>query len=466
MRYSTMIVCILILCGVPVASSAGECEQPNVLFLAVDDLNDWAGYRGHDQVLSPNLDRLADDSVWFSRAYCQYPVCGPSRASVMTGMYFHQLKPEQLKIKDRTVAEKARELGSKVLHEYFHQHGYKTMAVGKLLHRHISKDGLDLSGGRGGWDEMKDQDGERIKINFKSQKTLTDWAPIKKPESAMSDSKAAAWAVERLDEKHDKPFILMVGFLRPHVPWYVPEKYFRMYDPAKLINPPYFKDDLSDVPDAALDTINDGYPRTEWAIEGGHWGDMLQAYLASITFVDQKVGLVLDALEASPYRDNTIVVLWSDHGYHMGEKNTFQKHTLWERSARVQMMIKLPASMRDASIGPGVGRCDRTVGLIDLYPTLLDLCGLPPNSEVSGRSLKPLLYQPGLAWDHPVLTYRKDGGKSIRDERFRYIEYGDGSMELYDHRVDPNEWNNTASDPAYAGALESMKKLLERNHKE
>ena len=337
------------------------------------------------------------------------------------------------------------------------------MAVGKILHKHLPKKNLDLSGGRGGWDLHRDENGDRVKKYWKSDTTLTDWGISQKPEKKMSDSKAADWAVERLKENHDEPFMLMVGFLRPHVPWYVPEKYYDLYDRSKLKLPAYKVDDLEDVPEAGRDTLNKGYPRTEWAKKNDQWRHIIHAYLASISFVDSKIGLVLDALEASPYNDNTIVVLWSDHGYHMGEKNTFQKHTLWERSAAAPLIIKLPQKMKAHM---SIGQCDRVVGLIDLYPTLLDLCGLPTNDKIIGRSLKPLLKNRETPWNYPTLTYRKDGGRSIQFNRYRYIQYGDGSMELYDHQKDPNEWNNLASDTASAELLKKMKQRLEAAHVE
>lgn len=435
-----------------------ETKKPNVLFIAVDDLNDWAGYRGHSEVLTPNMDRLAKRGTWFSRAYCQYPVCGPSRASVMTSLYFHQLESPKLQVKDNYVKEKVESMGSAMLHDYLKEHGgYKTMAVGKILHRHLPLQGLNMSGGRGSWDHNMDENGKDIESNWNSKKTLTDWAAYNGKESDMSDSKAAAWAVERLSKKHSKPFMLMVGFLRPHTPWHVPQKYFDMYDPEKISLPAYRKDDLDDVPAAGRATINDGYPRTEWAKEENQWRKIIQSYYASITFADSKVGEVLDALEASPYADNTIVILWSDHGYHMGEKNTFQKHTLWERSASAPLIISLPKSMQGEKYR---GRTDRVVSLLDIYPTLVDLCGLPANDKVVGRSLKPLLINREAEWGHPALTYRKDGSVGVRDERYRYIEYSDGSTELYDHKNDPNEWKNLAENPEYAAVMKSMRQKL------
>ncbi len=380
----------------------------------------------------------------------------------MTGLYFHQLESKKLQMKDNDVKEKVESMGSAMLHDYMKQHGdYKTMAVGKILHRHLPVKSLNMSGGRGSWDHNKDENGKDIESNWKSKKTLTDWAAYNGKESDMSDSKAAAWAVERLQKKHTKPFMLMVGFLRPHTPWHVPQKYFDMYDPAKITLPPYHEDDLNDVSKAGIDIINDGYPRTEWAKENKQWRNIVQSYYASITFADSKVGEVLDALDASPYRDNTIVILWSDHGYHLGEKNTFQKHTLWERSASAPMIISLPKSMGGEK---HIGRSDRIVSLIDIYPTLTDLCELPANPKVEGRSLKPLLMDPKAEWDFPALTYRKGDSKSVRDERFRFIQYGDGSTELYDHNIDPNEWENLAEHPDYAAQMKLMREKLAKYH--
>ncbi|BDS07547.1 hypothetical protein NT6N_25870 [Oceaniferula spumae] len=440
-------------------SSQCLAEKPNVLFIAVDDLNDWAGYRGDKQVITPNMDKLAGQGVWFSNAYCQYALCGPSRASIMSGLYYHQLNSKKLQAPDQFVEDQAQAMGSELLHGYLKNHGYKTMAVGKIQHKHLAKKKLDLSGGRSGWASIKDKDGKKIKINFRSKKTLTDWAVYPFDEKKLTDSKSAKWAVERLQEKHDEPFMLIVGFLHPHVPWYVPQKYFDMYDKEKLKLPPYNPNDFDDLPAAAKGIINDGYPRTEWAKDENTWRDIIHAYMASITFADAKVGLVLDALEASPYRDNTIVILWSDHGYHMGEKNTFQKHTLWDRSAVAPLIIKAPKSVLKTK---QTGSCDRVVSMVDLYPTLVDLCGLPPNKKVVGRSLKPLLENPSQAWNYPAFTFKNTGHRSVQFGPYRYIQYEDGSMELYDHRSDPNEWKNLAKSPEKQQVVKRLQAMFDK----
>lgn len=439
-------------------------EKPNVLFIAVDDLNDWAGYRGNKDVITPNMDRLAGQGMWFTKAYCQYPLCGPSRASLMSGLYYHQLNSAKLQAKDQFVEDQVQSVGSELLHGYLHNHGYKTMAVGKLLHKHMAKKKLDMSGGRSNWDFNENEAGDRVRSNWppdlnpKTAETLTDWGVYvgdhgKGTEEDMSDSKSAKWAVDRLKEKHDKPFMLMVGFLHPHVPWYVPQKYFDMYDKETLSLPPYNPNDFDDLPEAAKGILNDGYPRTEWAKDEKQWRNIVHAYMANITFADAKVGQVLDALDNSPYGDNTIVILWSDHGYHMGEKNTFQKHTLWDRSAVAPLIIKVPKSMQNSVKN---GPCDQVVSMVDLYPTVLDLCGLPPNEHVVGRSIKPLLENPTKEWSYPAFTFRKDGGKSMQLGSHRYVEYGDGSIEFYDHSTDPNEWKNLAEDPQHKKLLRQL----------
>ncbi|VGO11753.1 Arylsulfatase [Pontiella desulfatans] len=437
-------------------------QQPNVLFIAVDDLNDWTGFAGDPNAITPNMDQLAGEGVHFSRAYCAYPLCGPSRASLMSGVYFSELNASATQPEDEEVEEKIEALGSSLLHTYLGNHGYKTMAVGKILHSHVPDFSVDLSGGREGWDFNEDAAGNRIRSNWPpdlnpdTASTLTDWGIYvgdngTGTEADMSDSIAAAWAVDRLQETHSEPFMLMVGFLHPHVPWYVPQSYYDMYDHENLIMPPYNPDDWDDIPSAGLDNINDGYPRTEWAIANNQWTNMVHAYLANITYADAKIGLVLDALEASPYSTNTIVVLWSDHGYHMGEKNTFQKHTLWDRSGVAPLIIKAPGMATNST-------CNRVVSLLDIYPTLLDLCGLPANELNRGQTLRPLLENPALPWDVPAFNY-KHGIEAVQVGDLRHIEYEDGSQELYDHSNDPDEWTNLVNDVNYAEIIIALKNM-------
>ncbi|MCK4855741.1 MAG: sulfatase-like hydrolase/transferase, partial [Bacteroidales bacterium] len=263
------------------------------------------------------------------------------------------------------------------------------------------------------------------------------------------------WAVERLNRPYDRPFFLAVGFLRPHVPWYVPQKWFDMHPVETLQLPPYRGDDLVDLPPRALQMNEDlpMMPTTEWAIETGEWKNILQAYLACVTFVDHYIGAVLDALEKSEHKDNTIVVLWSDHGYRLGEKGTFSKHCLWQEATHAPLIISTQGTAKSAI-------CSRPVEMLDIYPTLLDLCGLPDYEKMEGKSLRPLLENPGAdAGDYAVCTFGRKNHAVVSD-LFMYIQYEDGSEEFYDHGNDPNEWTNRAGDTIYAADIQEMKKQL------
>lgn len=443
-------VCVLgmMMPGSVLAQSPGN--KTNVLFISVDDLNDFPSFsQRYPDAKTPNMDKLAKRGMVFSNAHCQFPLCGPSRASLMSGLLPSTLGYDD-HMKDAALQSRARELSTELLHSYFSKNGYRTMAVGKICHHHVPKGSVDASGGRG---EFSEGTG-KLKRNWHQQGTSTDWAMAPERDEMLPDHKASEWAIEHLQQKHEKPFFLMVGFLRPHVPWYVPEKWFDLYDKTVLTLPPFRKNDLDDVPDIAREiSILKQMPRTEWAIENNQWRNLLHAYLACISFADHQVGKVLDALDASPYKDNTIIVLWSDHGYHMGEKNTFQKQSLWERSSHVPLIFA----------GPGIKkgqRCNRVVSLLDIYPTLVEICGLSANGKNEGRSLVPLIRDPTRDWPYPAITGWQKNSFAVQNERYRYIRYGDGSEELYDHQKDPNEWTNLAHRPELADTKTDLAKHL------
>ncbi len=418
-------------------TTASAVLHPNVLFIAVDDLNDFPFFEGrYPDAKTPNMDRLAERGMVFTDAHCQFPLCGPSRASIMSGLLPSTLGYED-HMKDEALQKRARDLGTELLHSYFARNGYTTLAVGKICHNHVPKDSVDASGGRGPFNGGTGD----LKKNWSEKGTSTDWAMAPERDEDLPDHQAATWAVDQLQAGHDKPFLLMVGFMRPHVPWYVPKKWFDLYDKDKLTLPPYDKHDLDDVPAMAKEiSILKQMPRTDWAIENHKWREMVQAYLACVSFTDHQVGRVLEALDKSPYRDNTIIVLWSDHGYHMGEKNTFQKQTLWERASHAPLIIAGPLVKSGR-------RCDRVVSLMDIYPTLLEMCGLPANLKNQGRSLVPLLEDPRKEWPYPAIIGWQKKSFAVQTERYRYIRYGDGSEELYDHQNDLKEWTNLAGKP-------------------
>src|SRR5699024_4679456 len=265
----------------------------------------------------------------------------------------------------------------------------------------------------------------------------------------VSDYYYASWAIEKLEQNHDQPFFLGVGFVRPHVPWYVPQHWLDMYPLENIQLPPYLEDDMEDIPEVGQRmAFMPPMPTRDYLKEQGQWKEMIQAYLASITFMDHQLGRVLRALEESPYADNTIIVLFSDHGYHLGEKNRVAKMSLWERDTRVPLIFS----------GPGIDsnlRSSRPVGLIDIYPTLLDLSHLPENHQNEGQSLTPLMEDVDREWPYPVITSFGPGNISLRSDRFRYIQYEDGSEEFYDHRNDPNEWHNLAKDAKHKTKVKS-----------
>jgi len=449
MRY--LAACVALLVGLSLGA-AEKKTPPNILFISIDDLNDWPAFlKGHPDAKTPNMDRLAKRGTSFRDAHCQFPLCGPSRASVFTGML-----PTSIGVldhlKDDELAEIARVKGLPLMHTYFADAGYKTMAVGKLYHEHVPTGTVDMSGGRGPF-------GPKPKPGFKwvSDRTSTDWAAWPERDDQTADFRSAEWTVARLGEAHDRPFLLMTGFLRPHVPWFVPQGWFDLHQPAeRLMLPPYRADDWSDIPPFAVSVATDDqYPTTAWAQEHDEWHNIVQAYLACVSYVDHYVGEVVDALDRSPYADNTIIMLWSDHGYHLGEKGLFKKVTLWERSTHVPLMV----------VGPGLPAnqvCDQVVSLLDMYPTLVDLAGLPENLRNEGQSLRPLIENPAAAWDHPAITTLFAGNHALTTDEYRYIRYKDGSEELYDRANDPNEWTNLAGDGKLAGVKAELAKRLPR----
>ncbi len=415
-------------------------EYPNVLMLIVDDLNDWVGpLGGHPNTKTPNIDRLADQGTVFTNAHASAPLCGPSRASMMTGLapsstgIYGHVDDNDIKSANDKAAE------SVFISEYFRQHGYHTAAVGKVFHQEVAENSFDDYGGRtkrfGPYPE------ERMK--WHDPRTNTDWGPFPESNEQMPDYESALWLAERLQTEYDQPFFMVGGFLRPHVPWHVPKEWFDLHPVDDLALPPFFAHDLDDVPEIAK-AITDVpmMPTTEWAIENGEFKNIIQAYLASVSFVDYCVGIVLDALEDSEFANNTAVVLWGDHGYQIGEKSKFAKMALWERATRTPLIIKPPRST-------GKQVSNRPVSLLDLYPTLVKMCGLPEKSDVQGNDITPLLSDPDAPWQHAAVTTYGPNNHAVRTERYRYIRYEDGSEELYHHEEDQNEWKNLAEDPAY-----------------
>ncbi|WP_299430102.1 sulfatase [uncultured Maribacter sp.] len=442
-------------------ASSVEKTKPNVLFIAVDDLNNMIGpIDNFSNVKTPNFDRLAKMGVTFTNAHVQAPLCGPSRASIMTG-----LRPSTTGVYGMAPDNEVRRDGNPAtkditfLPEYFKNNGYHTMGIGKLFHIHAPDNLFDESGGRvkGFGPYPKERfvwDGFGKGIRGTHGRTSTDWGAFPEQDSLMPDHQSVNWVAERLQRDYDKPFFMGLGFLRVHVPLYVPQKWFDLYPLEDIQTPPYKADDLTDIPNVGLQ-INDlpMMPTTQWAQKTDNWKKIVQAYLACVSFVDNELGRVLDALESSKYADNTVIVLWSDHGYRLGEKETFAKHGLWETATKAPLLFAGPSLPKGKKI-------NAPVEMLSIYPTLLELSGLPAYSRNEGKSLVSMMTnEEGINDSYALTTYGMNN-HAVRTNQFRYIQYEDGTQELYDHSNDPNEWTNVAGNPEHKATMEELKKLL------
>jgi arylsulfatase A-like enzyme len=437
-------------------------KNPNVLFISVDDLNTWLGcLNKFSNTKTPNIDKLAARGVLFSNAHCQAPLCGPSRASIMTG-----LRPSTTGMYGMTPDEQIRSDNPATkdiifLPEYYKKNGYHTMGIGKLFHVYAPKGIFDEEGGRvrgfGPHPKKRfvwDGYGTSKERKEKYGRTNTDWGAFPETDSEMPDHQSVNWAIERINKKYDKPFFIGLGFLRPHVPLYVPQKWFDMHPLEGIQVPPYLADDLDDIPSVGLQ-INDlpMMPTTEWAKKSGEWKKIIQAYLACVSFVDYEIGRLIEALDKSDHADNIIIVLWSDHGYRLGEKGTFAKHGLWETATHVPLMIAGPHIPKGKII-------NAPVELLSLYPTLLELSGLPSYVRNEGKSLVPIINDKMDKQDAYALTTYGLNNHAVKSNGYRYIRYEDGKEELYDHQTDPNEWTNVANNPKYQKEKTTFKNYL------
>jgi len=417
-------------------------RRPNVLFLAVDDLNDWVGcLGGHPLARTPNLDRLASRGVLFTNAHCNAPLCNPSRASLMTG-----IRPSTSGIYDNNQPmRKSPVLRDAVtLGQHFRAGGYSVSGAGKIFHGSYPDPQT--------WDtyfpsQTKNKPDDPVPpglpVNGIPQTAHFDWGPVNVADEKMGDAQVVEWTIEQLNKRHTQPFFLACGLFRPHLPWYVPPKYFDLFPLSSIMLPRVKDDDLDDVPPVGVKFARPNGDHRK-VMEHKQWRQAVQGYLASIAFMDAMLGRVLDAFDRSSHAQNTTVVLWSDHGWHLGEKLHWRKFSLWEEATRNVLTISAPGVTKANQ------RCGRPVTLLDLYPTLSELCGLQPNPRVEGQSLMPLLKNPQAAWDRPAVTTYLKGNHSVRSERWRYIRYSDGKEELYDHVEDPQEWRNLAEQPAYS----------------
>lgn len=447
----------------PVLIQAAEAKPLNVLFIAVDDMNTNLGCYGHPVVQSPNIDRLANSGTRFDRAYCQFPLCSPSRTSLMTGR-----RPDVTQVFD--LKKHFREVipDTLTLPQLFKQQGYHVARVGKLYHYgnpgDIGTNGLDDAES---WDERvnpsgRDKREENLIINLTPKRGLGSSLSFLKAEGTdeeQTDGIVATEAIRIMEQNKDKPFFLAAGFYRPHCPYIAPKKYFDLYPIDKVPLPSDDFGDIKNVPEGALGSTK---PWPWLGVTAQQSREALQAYWAAISFVDAQVGRVLDALDRLGLRENTVVVFWSDHGYHVGEHGLWKKQSVFENSARAPMIVSMPGQQ---SKGVASGR---TVEFVDIYPTVADLCGFKPPGYLAGRSLRPLLNDPKAEWDKPAFTQVWRGsfaGHSVRTERYRYTEWdGDAKgVELYDYETDPEEKHNVADDASKASIVEELKAKVKAN---
>ncbi|QDS98819.1 sulfatase [Adhaeretor mobilis] len=443
-----------------------ESPRPNVLFLAVDDMRDWVGCLGgyEGTVHTPHLDRLAKRGILFANAHCASPKCAPSRAAIMTGM-----RPSTTGLYENGHWWKPNFPDIVTLPVNFGRHGYQVVGSGKIYHHTAGNDPPYQ------WDDFfrltfrNDPWFRSDKLNYPWSKSgpypkayplsgvkglghENDWGSLDIPNKDYDDALSADYAVRFLKQEQKRPFFLACGLFRPHLPWYVPQEYFDLYAINEVVLPQVKDNDLDDVPDGGKKLAKSHREDLNTIRKAGRQKEAVRAYLASISYADAQLGRVLKALEESSVAENTIIVLWSDHGWHLGEKQHWHKSTLWEEATRVPLIICTPETR------PGV--CKRPVSLLDLYPTLNELCDFEPMESLDGVSLTGLLKDPNADWDRPAVIEFRRGNAAVRSERFRYIRYSGGGEELYDHRSDPHEWNNLTSSSKHQGVKEELGKWI------
>jgi arylsulfatase A-like enzyme len=447
-----------------VAAEAQEVgdQRPNVLFIAVDDLNACLdSMDGETTVHTPNINALASRGVLFTNAHCAAPGCNSSRTSVMTGLapstsgiYHNGQDWRQIEsLWERTT-----------LPQNFKNNGYETLGGGKLYHAHtFNRKGYTGHIDPRPWDEYfpsKERqlpeevvpEDRPVNGNKEFYGGHYDWAALDIEPEEMADAQTVSWAEDHLSQEHDAPLFLAVGIYRPHAPWYTPKSCFEKYPLADVVLPEVVENDLDDIPEAGQAMAR--RPWHAWMVENDKWAEAVQAYNASVSFTDDMIGRLLAALDEGPLADNTIIVLWSDHGYHLGQKEHWEKFALWEQTTRVPLIVVAPGGLSSGSI------CDQAVSLLDMYPTLAELCEIPVSETFDGVSLVPLLQDPTQQTGRSIVCTQGFNNHAVRSDRWRYIRYADGSEELYDHETDPQEFHNLAAQVEYASVKQELSDWL------
>ncbi len=492
---SRTLLLLLILFAAPL-HAADALAKPNVLFIAIDDLNDWVGcLDGHPQVKTPHIDRLAQRGMLFANAHCAAPLCNPSRAAIFSGK--QPFETGVFANDEKNIRTVRPDLV--LIPEHFRRAGYRTFGCGKLLHQKSTGLFDEDFYPEQRWSPFTPRQTDYTAAELPSKATENpqhrtelkgkpiilplnrmpsdrapdsrsgesfDWGPLEVDDSDMGDGQIADWAAERLKSKSDQPVFIGVGFYRPHIPLFAPKKYFDLYAGLNIQLPPVKNDDLGDLSPTgrrwALEAITAGAHET--VVKYNQWQSAVLAYLACISFIDAQIGKLLDALESGPNADNTLIVLWGDHGWHLGEKQHWGKWTGWQRATHVPLIIAPAKNSTTRNAGGSSfqtgAKCFEPVSLIDVYPTLIELCGLPKRDNLSGRSLVPLLKDPKQTTNRAIVTTFDQGNYSLTGPRWHYIRYADGSEELYDSQSDPHEWTNLATDEKHRGIITEMRMHL------
>lgn len=444
-------------------------DKPNILFIAIDDQNDWIGHMGgHPMAKTPHLDKLAARGTTFLNAHCNAPLCNPSRTSLLLGLRPSSTGIYGLSPWFRTVSA----LKDRVaLPQHFANHGYSTAATGKIYHGGTGS-GAGKGKGKGRAKEAQTPEfqvtapyggvGSKppqklIPATPMGNNPLMDWGvwPLDNDDTGKGDYQVASWTVDQIKAApKEKPFFLAAGFFLPHVPCYATQKWFDLYPDDDSVLPKVLETDRDDTPRFSWNLHWElPEPRLKWVKENNQWRNLVRSYLACTSFVDAQIGRLMTALDEAGIADNTIIVLWGDHGWHLGEKGITGKNTLWDRGTKVPLIFA----------GPGIKpsqRCTQPAELMDIYPTLIELAGLPGRDDLEGVSLLPQLKNASSKKERPAITTHNQGNHGIRSERWRYIHYADGSEELYDMQKDPNEWHNLAGNSEYVSIIADHKKWL------
>jgi arylsulfatase A-like enzyme len=465
LRWSAALLAGMVLCTALARAAETSPPKPNILFIAVDDLNHWVGYTGRNpQTKTPNIDRLSKMGVSFTHAYCAAPLCNPSRAALMSGK-----RPSTSGCYLNSQNWKNYIPEGLGLTATFKQAGYYVAGAGKIYHSstYYSSEWDDYFDESGFGAEEDDDSNKNAKNSAgkSKRKVPTKGAGVTKLEGFhipvehdLKDSDLADWhvvsyCIKQLEQSHDKPFFLACGVHKPHLPWVVPRKYYDMFPVESIQLPPYKEDDLDDIPAVGRQMAAESKDHAK-ILAAGRWQAAIQSYLATIAYTDMNIGRLLDALEKSPYAKNTVICFWGDHGWHLGEKHHWRKFTLWEEATRAPFIWVVPGLTKPGTI------CERTVDFMSIYPTLCGLAGVNVPQHVEGSTIRPLLADPQSPWDGHSLTTYGYMNHTVRSDAWRYIRYHDGGEEFYDEKNDPYEWTNRAESAEFEKEKAELAKFL------